>query len=127
MIDLKALRENPQKFKDGAAKKGIEVQFEQILRLDEDLREATTRRENLRAEQRRLEKESGPLIGKLKGIEDRKQLIETAAWSVLGRAPDDEEIKLHDEYLVRRDDRKQQACRQLVWALLTSSECRFNY
>jgi len=67
MIDLKALRENPQKFKDGAAKKGIEVQFEQILRLDEDLREATARRENLRAEQRRLEKESGPLIGKLKG------------------------------------------------------------
>ncbi len=67
MIDLKQLRENPARFRDGAAKKGIEVQFEQILRLDEEHRSALTRREALRAEQKKIEKESGPLIGKLKG------------------------------------------------------------
>jgi len=44
-----------------------------------------------------------------------QQLVETAAWSVLGRAPDDEEAKLLDEYPIgRRDDRKLEACRQLV-------------
>lgn len=67
------------------------------------------------------------LVGKLKGIDDRQQLIETAVWSALCRAPDAEETKLLGEYLGRRDDRKVEACRQLVWALLTSSECRFNY
>jgi hypothetical protein len=67
------------------------------------------------------------LVGKLKTIEDRRQLVETAAWSVLGRAPDDEEIKLLGEFLDRKGDRKLDACRQLVWAMLTSSECRFNY
>lgn len=67
------------------------------------------------------------LVGKLKTIEDKKQLVETAVWTVFGRAPDAEEAKLLEEYLGRRDDRKLEACRQLVWALLTSSECRFNY
>jgi seryl-tRNA synthetase len=66
MIDVKQLRENPQRFRDGAAKKGIEVQFEQILRLDEEYRSALARRENLRAEQKKLEKELGPRIGQLK-------------------------------------------------------------
>jgi seryl-tRNA synthetase len=67
MIDLKQLRENPAKFKDGAAKKGFEIQFERLLRLDEEHRAALTQREALRAEQKRLEKDSGPQIGKLKG------------------------------------------------------------
>jgi seryl-tRNA synthetase len=66
MIDLKQLRENPGKFKDGAAKKGFEIQFERLLRLDEEHRAALTQREGLRAEQKRLEKEAGPQIGKLK-------------------------------------------------------------
>ncbi|MGD9689553.1 MAG: serine--tRNA ligase [Phycisphaerales bacterium] len=66
MIDLKQLRENPARFREGAARKGIEVQFEQILRLDEEHRAALTRRESLRAEQKKIEKEIGPQIGQLK-------------------------------------------------------------
>ncbi len=76
MIDLKHLRENPAKFKDGAAKKGFEIQFERILRLDEEHRSALTQRESLRAEQKRLEKEAGPQIGRLK--------------AAIGKAPDAE-------------------------------------
>lgn len=67
MIDLKHLRENPQRYRDGAAHKNIEVQFEQLLRLDEEHRAAQTQRETLRAEQRRIEKDIGPKIGQLKG------------------------------------------------------------
>ena len=66
MIDLKQLRENPQRFREGAAHKNIEVQFEQLLRLDEEHRAAQTQRETLRAEQKRIEKEIGPQIGQLK-------------------------------------------------------------
>ncbi|MFN0012560.1 MAG: serine--tRNA ligase [Phycisphaerales bacterium] len=66
MIDLKQLREHPQRFRDGAAAKSIEVQFEQLLRLDEEHRAALTQREGLRAEQKKLEKELGPQIGQLR-------------------------------------------------------------
>ena len=38
-----------------------------------------------------------------------------------------QEVQLLGEYLRRRQDRPVEACRQLVWALLTSSEFRFNY
>ena len=67
------------------------------------------------------------LVGKLKTIEDSRELVEVAVWTVLNRPPDEQEIKSFEAYLARRADRKLDSCRQLVWALLTSSECRFNY
>jgi seryl-tRNA synthetase len=67
MIDLKALRENPERFKDGARKKGFAVDLDHILLLDKRKRELQTERERLRAEQGKVEKESGAQIGKLKG------------------------------------------------------------
>ena len=67
MIDLKALRENPEKYKVGAARKRTTVDIDQLLALDAQRRAALTEMENLRAEQRRIEKDSGPLIGKLSG------------------------------------------------------------
>ena len=67
MIDLKALRENPEKFKDGCRKKGFAVDIDHVLKLDAQRRALQTERERLRAEQGKLEKESGPQIGKLKG------------------------------------------------------------
>ncbi len=67
MIDLKALRENPKRFIDGAAKKGMDVEIDRLLRLEEERRAAQTAMENLRAEQRKIEKELGPQMGKLSG------------------------------------------------------------
>ncbi len=67
------------------------------------------------------------LIGKLKTIEDRREAIELAVQSVFNRSPDDEEVKLLESFLAGRDDRNELALAQMVWALLTSSECRFNY
>ena len=53
--------------------------------------------------------------------------VETAVRTVLCRPPSDEEVKLLGDYLGRREDRRVEACRQIVWALLTSAEFRFNY
>ena len=67
MIDLKQLRENPARFKDGATKKNIAVDIDRLVSLDEQRRAAMTQAENARAEQRKIEKELGPQIGKLAG------------------------------------------------------------
>lgn len=67
MIDLKHLREHPDRYKTGAARKGAEVEIDRLLRLDEDRRAAQTAMEQLRAEQRKIEKELGPQMGKLMG------------------------------------------------------------
>jgi seryl-tRNA synthetase len=67
MIDLKQLRENPQRFKDGCVKKNIHVDIDRLLSLDEQRRAAMTQAEHTRAEQRKIEKDLGPQIGKLAG------------------------------------------------------------
>ena len=67
MIDLKALRENPEHFAAGARDKGITVDIDAVLTLDAARREAVARRESARAEQKTISREIGPHIGKLKG------------------------------------------------------------
>jgi hypothetical protein len=67
------------------------------------------------------------LVGRLKQIKDRRELIDTAVRNVLARPALDEEVRLLGEFLARRADRPAAACRQLVWALLAGAEFRFNY
>jgi seryl-tRNA synthetase len=67
MIDLKSLRENPEHFIAGARDKGIDVDIPALLTLDQARREALSRQETARAQQKRISKEVGPQIGKLKG------------------------------------------------------------
>lgn len=67
MIDLKALRENPARFADGARKKGVAVDIDRLVALDGERRQLQAEVDRLRAEQNRLAKEIGPQIGKLKG------------------------------------------------------------
>jgi len=67
MIDLRRLREEPERYREGARKKGATVDIDRLLELDRQRREALTEQERLRAEQRRLEKDLGPQIGQLMG------------------------------------------------------------
>jgi seryl-tRNA synthetase len=83
MIDLKDLRENPGKYRDGCAKKGMAVDIDRVLELDTQRRALLTEQEQLRAQQRGIEKESGPMIGKLKGQ--------------MGKASGDEKARLEKE------------------------------
>ena len=77
---------------------------------------------------RDLLRESGDsLIAKLKGIADRRELVEAAVWNVFSRPPQQDELDVLADFLKQRSDRPDEAIRQLVWALLASSENRFNY
>ena len=67
MIDLKQLRENPERFIQGAAAKNVDVDIPRLLELDQQRRELLQQQESLRSEQNKLGKETGPMIGKLKG------------------------------------------------------------
>ncbi|MEQ8770430.1 MAG: serine--tRNA ligase [Phycisphaerales bacterium] len=67
MIDLKALRDDPARFKTGAQLKGVGVDIDRLLELDASKRELGTKAEALRAEQKKLAKETGPKLGQLMG------------------------------------------------------------
>lgn len=67
MIDLKALRESPDRFRQGAALKRIHADIDRALALDARRRELSAEQDALRAEQKRLAKDSGPLLGQLMG------------------------------------------------------------
>jgi hypothetical protein len=70
---------------------------------------------------------SDRLVGRLKQTSDRAQQIDLAVRNVLCRPPDADEARLLSAYFDQRTDRPEDACRQVVWALLTCSEFRFNH
>ncbi|MCO6458008.1 MAG: DUF1549 domain-containing protein [Pirellulaceae bacterium] len=80
-----------------------------------------------RIERELLRDASDSLLGKLKQLDDRSQQVATAIWNIYGRAPTDEEQRVLEEFLAERQEAPVEGCRQLVWALLCSSPCRFNY
>lgn len=67
MIDLKQLREDPERFRLGAKRKCIAADIDGALALDEQRRAVLTEMETLRAEQNKLSKEAGLKIGALMG------------------------------------------------------------
>ncbi|MDX1946850.1 MAG: DUF1549 domain-containing protein [Pirellulaceae bacterium] len=80
-----------------------------------------------RIAQELLRDDGATLVSNLNKLDDHRAAAETAVWSVFSRAPTEDEFKSLTEYLAQRADRPKEARKQLVWALLTSSECRFNY
>ena len=59
MLDLRAIREDPERFRAGLARRGGTADLERLIRLDEEQRGLKTRVEQLRAEQNRFSKEVG--------------------------------------------------------------------
>lgn len=81
MIDLKAFRADPERFRAGAARKRIQVDFDRITELDEQRRSLLQQVESLRSEQKAIAKSSGQQIGQLQGKlkaapDDQKAAIE---------------------------------------------------
>jgi seryl-tRNA synthetase len=70
MLDLKAIREDPQPFREGLSRRGAVKSLDRLLVLDERWRKLTARVEELRADQNRGSKEIGRASG-----EDRERLI----------------------------------------------------
>ncbi len=67
------------------------------------------------------------LLTRLKQARNPREVIDLAVRNVCSRDPRPEEIPVLVEYLSKRADRPTEAQRQLIWALLTSAEFRFNY
>ncbi|MEM6256837.1 MAG: serine--tRNA ligase [Planctomycetota bacterium] len=78
MIDLKDLRENPDKYRKGAADKQSPVEIDGLLTLDEQVRAAQTELQTLVAERNQLAKEIGPLMGRMKKAKDEERQQITA-------------------------------------------------
>ena len=70
MIDLKDLRAQPEKYRRGAADKQSPVDIDRLLELDEQLRAALTRQQQLVAEKNAIGKEIGQVAGRLKKADD---------------------------------------------------------
>jgi len=71
VLDVKAIREDPEPFRRGLARRNLEGAVDEILGLDERRRELTARVEDLRAEQNRASKAIGGAQG-----EEKQQLIQ---------------------------------------------------
>lgn len=67
MIDLKRLRESPDVFREGCAKKRVPVDIDRLIELDGTRRSLRHEQQELRAKQNALAKEVGPRIGQLAG------------------------------------------------------------
>ena len=69
----------------------------------------------------------GSLVGRLEHAAGQIEAIKLAVFNVLSRSPDEEELQVLSAFLAERTDRPQEALRQVVWALMTDSEFRFNH
>ena len=87
MIDLKDLRENPDKYRKGAADKGSDADIDALLDLDAKLRATQTEREQLTAEKNKIGKEIGALAGKLKKASDAEKAALQAQMQALQDRP----------------------------------------
>jgi len=80
MLDIKFIRENPEKVKEGIQKKGAEVDIEKILKLDRKRRELIQKIENLKAEKNKLgandREKAKEIKNKIKKIEPELERIE---------------------------------------------------
>jgi seryl-tRNA synthetase len=103
MIDIKDLRENPEKYRKGAELKNIDVEISRIIDLDEQRVRAQQEFESLRSEQNKQSKEiakikdpaakkeaiakMGELAGNVKAAEERLKNAEAAMMPLLLQVP----------------------------------------
>ncbi len=74
-----------------------------------------------------LKTDNNSLIGQLKAIEENDKKIEAAFRSVLTRPPSPEELAGIKTFLESRQEHRESALQQIVWALFASPEFRFNH
>jgi hypothetical protein len=77
--------------------------------------------------QKELFEGTGNLAKRLLSEPDATKRAELAVRVVLSRQARPEEVSALAEYMQQRADRAEAACQQVVWALMTSAEFRFNH
>jgi hypothetical protein len=77
--------------------------------------------------QKLVAKNGNNLTARLAALKDVGQIVDTAVWTLLSRPPDAEERTVLSRWVEEHGPDRGKACGQLVWALLTSAEFRFNH
>ncbi len=72
MIDIKLIRDNPKKFKDGARAKGFDVDIDKLLKIDAELRADKSRLQDIATGKNNI----GKSISKLSGEDKQSALAE---------------------------------------------------
>jgi len=67
------------------------------------------------------------LLGYLKEIDETPEAIRVAYWAIMSRPPTSDELTEIRKYLDSRPGNRPMGMKQVVWALITSPEVRFNY
>ena len=76
--------------------------------------------------QRLLVPSGNNLMTRLNAMKENREIVDTAVWTLLGRPAGTEERDYLLKFLDGHKDRSK-ACAQMVWALMTSAEFRFNH
>ncbi|MEX0832932.1 MAG: serine--tRNA ligase [Actinomycetota bacterium] len=102
MLDLKAIRDDPDRFRAAMARRGLAPEIDRVIELDEERRRLTVLVEELRAEQNRASKEIGAAAGdekqalidrtkkasdKLKDLEPQLEKVSDELDDLLARLP----------------------------------------
>jgi hypothetical protein len=77
--------------------------------------------------QKELLEGQGTLVARMMQVQGLEKRAELAVRTVLSRPASAKELQVLTDYLQHREDRPEAGCQQVVWALLTSAEFRFNH
>lgn len=89
MLDLRLIRNNPEKVRDGLRKKGAGVDVDELLRLDEERRQIIVEADKLKGERNRVSEEIAAL----------KKQGQDASDKILAMRQVSQDIRQHDERL----------------------------
>jgi len=76
--------------------------------------------------QRLMARSGGNLAARLTATVDTGKLVDSAVWTILSRPPEAEE-RAHLVHWIEGQKDHAKACGNLIWALMTSAEFRFNH
>ena len=82
---------------------------------------------NLSLQKDLLSSSSDRLVGYLKPLESDDETVTAAFVSILNRTPEKEEKEAIQKYLSKRETRREEGLKQVVWALMATPEFRFNH
>lgn len=101
MVDIKDLRENPEKYRSAATVKRIAADVDRLLQLDAESRKIDAQRQQLTAEKNQIGKQIGQLAGQLKKAQGEQQQKLQAQMKALQERPAElkvEEQKLQEQF-----------------------------
>ncbi len=141
-LSLRIAGQNPEKMQDMEDNDSWSVEREKLEKASEGIArklliptegfqvpvtEALWFSNNLSLQKDLLSTSKDRLVGYLQTLETDDEVVSAAFASILNRTADAAEKIAIENYLAEREDRRDDALKQVVWALLATPEFRFNH